>query len=97
MKQAHIYIGNLEYSSLMPNPDKWVKAEDYLALWNEQSIPTKYPEKIEAFMKLLTEGCGTCTYDEAEGGLTCHCTLCCFKVTSAAYELFVNNKASIIL
>ena len=27
-----IYTGNLEYSSLMPNPDRWVKATDYEAL-----------------------------------------------------------------
>lgn len=32
LKPAHIYEGHLEYSSLMPNPERWVKAADYEAL-----------------------------------------------------------------
>jgi hypothetical protein len=32
VSDVHIYSGHLEYSSLMPNPDRWVKAKDYDAL-----------------------------------------------------------------
>lgn len=34
IKHAHVLEGHLEYSSLMPRPARWVKAEDYEVLWN---------------------------------------------------------------
>lgn len=55
----------------------------------------KEQKLIKDFMDALTTGCGTCTYEEAESELMNHCASCCFKVTTAAYELFVTNKASI--
>lgn len=33
------------------------------------------------------KGCRHCDYDEAEGGLFCHCAACQLKVTRAAWEL----------
>lgn len=33
--KVHVYEGNLEYSSLMPNPERWVKATDYERLQTE--------------------------------------------------------------
>ncbi len=35
----------------------------------------------------LLQGCGTCVYDEAEGGLIDHCPDCMRKVTTEAYGL----------
>ena len=40
--------------------------------------------KIEAAL----QGCGSCDWDEAEGGLVNHCAACCRKVTMAAWEAF---------
>jgi hypothetical protein len=48
MKKAHVYEGNLEYSSLMPNPERWVKAADYDAA--EARI-----RELEARIRLLEE------------------------------------------
>jgi hypothetical protein len=39
-------------------------------------------------MKKLLEGCGTCSYEEADGSLLCHCKKCQFEITSLAYSMF---------
>lgn len=55
----------------------------------------KEKRMVKEFMNTLTQGCGTCTYDESEGELMRHCDKCALNVTTKAYELFVVNKASI--
>ncbi len=45
--------------------------------------------KAAAFIERLEDGCSSCDFDEAEGGLVDHCDTCCRWLTTQAYELFV--------
>lgn len=47
------------------------------------------------FVAVLLDGCGTCRFDEAEGGLEDHCDSCCRKLTALAHQLFVVGGAQI--
>lgn len=46
---------------------------------------------MKRFIKQLEEGCSTCEFDEAEGGLMDHCDKCCRQITTMAYEILVIN------
>ncbi len=41
MSDAKRYTGHLEYSSLMPNPEQWVRAADYDALAAERDAVSR--------------------------------------------------------
>lgn len=76
------------------------KSPQHAAILADQWIADKEIKEVKlkkAFMDLLTIGCGTCRYDEAEGGLDDHCDKCCRKIATAAYEIFVTNKGTITL
>ena len=43
-------------------------------------------QQAEAELIHALKGCPSCDYDEAEGGLVCHCDKCCFRVTTYAWR-----------
>lgn len=60
---------------------------------NSSTNLLKRTPKGKRFLRLLTEGCNmSCTYDEAEGELYCHCLKCQQKITELAYELFILGR-----
>jgi hypothetical protein len=50
IRLPQIYTGNLEYSALMPNPERWVKAADYEAV--ERDIAVKVKEQFAHIARL---------------------------------------------
>jgi len=48
--------------------------------------------KLQKAFRELLKGCNQCDWDEAEGGLLNHCPACCHKVTTLAWETFMEGK-----
>lgn len=47
-------------------------------------------------MRLRLLGCSSCDYDEAEGDLLDHCASCQKKIVALAYELFAQQRYTIL-
>jgi hypothetical protein len=46
---------------------------------------------VQAARHLVLSGCRLCDVDEAEGGVVNHCEVCCRRITTEAYGLFVRG------
>lgn len=55
-----------------------------------KKLPDKFTLKsaaefIEGLRVLTEQCCPACDYDEADGGLFCHCDACCKKIVTDIY------------
>jgi hypothetical protein len=50
--------------------------------------------KYDKLLKKL-QGCPSCEYEEADGGLFSHCKTCQFDITSLTYELLIDSRTQL--
>lgn len=79
-------VESVRLSEILSGYEEYAKAD----LFEVQSLAyeVRNSRALLREMHKLVQGCSGCDYDEAEGGLFCHCKKCQLKITTRAYELF---------
>lgn len=79
--------------------EKLLRMLDQLARGRETSVAARAGaaaasrlRAVETFKAEVTNSCGACDYDEAEGGLVNHCPKCCHRIATAAWAFVHQEK-----